>query len=1101
MEQIYQDKSCEIKFSYSHPNILGVLSGRDIQVFELKTDQSNTNHLQQQPQFNSNTLKQYDDSGNINFNNQFSQQTSFSQKFKLRVVVELDQVQSFEWAKIKNQHFLAAAHQNGKISFVNVNHSKLQSQSSMGTGSLVYTGKVEKEFFTGNMIQNPRQCNTIAWNPHEQNIFAAGYEQVKNESSLLIWDINRTQNPNYNKIRDTEKQIINNFVGDQTVAKLESRPKPQILFEPRHTFQKINDDIFCLKWFPNSSTELIYGTDKYIRICDTRELQNLSQYEDVHSNQVQAIQFDPFDNIRFASFSEDTIKVFDLRNFKKPLYIIRDESKKEDEQNHFLGFEWSQVRPNVILSFSKKSRDVDVWQLQNQGLEVLKNNQSLSDSTVIQNLQLIQNPVRKIIAQDDVIGICSTPKQLQDKDKIFLYTKNGYIEEQVLNESNRFIFDMSARGHICMSGKQKKTIHSIPFFDSVINYEQLKTRYLQDEETMLDLNQYAYKYNEEGNAFIDTQNIIANRIKAGYFLDTPQRNFTLSLRFRGYNDFYQSQNAIMNSQSVGLKIFWNYINKLQENEGNNIQFVDGILSQLDIGISEGCQRLKDIELFFKSPQNDLEKSDDLLGFKIYTGIKRQNILQFCGWTDYLKAPPPGLGTQQVNTALFQEIKKQNIQTYNDLNRICTQIDDEEKHIQGSISRTCILSALHFDFQRAMGFSSHADPLPKYREDATNSQVLNFVLRNCKKIMSSIGQQMTEQQAQEKLKQLLEDCQLSNFSQDFPTKFGLIINYFDQIGLICRYFNQQLMLQALKEMVIKGIEEGSLETIVLIGLKSPYLFHLLQNYVDKHGDIQSAAYISSYYYTLMNQSNQQPDKRVNTFIQEYRTFLNQLQLWYHRANFDQMQALFSLLLIKTKTRQQDRLLNQIYNRKPIETQLVHKFGINNDPFDKKSYENSAKCFYCNHGFSVKSSVKNYLQISKQKRQVLNSEALFSQINSSSKMQSNHPEKEKTISRLCVECGKSTPNCSVCLQPIGILNPFIELKSKAPTSAVGFGTHSVINQNENQNSIQMKRELEMWFLWCQKCKHGGHTQHILEWFKNQPECSVSNCDCRCNIISNE
>lgn len=44
-----------------------------------------------------------------------------------------------------------------------------------------------------------------------------------------------------------------------------------------------------------------------------------------------------------------------MRNFKKPLYILRDENKKDEDSNHFLGFEWSQIRPNIILSFSKRS--------------------------------------------------------------------------------------------------------------------------------------------------------------------------------------------------------------------------------------------------------------------------------------------------------------------------------------------------------------------------------------------------------------------------------------------------------------------------------------------------------------------------------------------------------------------------------------------------------------------------------------------------------------------------------------------------------------------------------------------------------------------------
>lgn len=51
------------------------------------------------------------------------------------------------------------------------------------------------------MIQNPRQCNALAWNHQDSNIFAAGYEEYKSESTLLIWDITKSVNPNYNKVR------------------------------------------------------------------------------------------------------------------------------------------------------------------------------------------------------------------------------------------------------------------------------------------------------------------------------------------------------------------------------------------------------------------------------------------------------------------------------------------------------------------------------------------------------------------------------------------------------------------------------------------------------------------------------------------------------------------------------------------------------------------------------------------------------------------------------------------------------------------------------------------------------------------------------------
>ena len=62
------------------------------------------------------------------------------------------------------------------------------------------------------------------------------------------------------------------------------------------------------------------------------------------------IKFDPFDQTRFATYSEDALKVFDLRNIRKPLFII-----KEQGDLPIGGFEWSSYRKNLLISFLKKT--------------------------------------------------------------------------------------------------------------------------------------------------------------------------------------------------------------------------------------------------------------------------------------------------------------------------------------------------------------------------------------------------------------------------------------------------------------------------------------------------------------------------------------------------------------------------------------------------------------------------------------------------------------------------------------------------------------------------------------------------------------------------
>jgi calcineurin-like phosphoesterase len=55
------------------------------------------------------------------------------------------------------------------------------------------------------------------------------------------------------------------------VAKLEPKFRPDLIIEPKHTFSKINEDIYALCWFLDSKNELLYGTETHVKVCDTRE--------------------------------------------------------------------------------------------------------------------------------------------------------------------------------------------------------------------------------------------------------------------------------------------------------------------------------------------------------------------------------------------------------------------------------------------------------------------------------------------------------------------------------------------------------------------------------------------------------------------------------------------------------------------------------------------------------------------------------------------------------------------------------------------------------------------------------------------------------------
>lgn len=78
--------------------------------------------------------------------------------------------------------------------------------------------------------------------------------------------------------------------------------------------------------------------------------------------------------------------------------------------------------------------------------------------------------------------------------------------------------------------------------------------------------------------------------------------------------------------------------------------------------------------------------------------------------------------------------------------------------------------------------------------------------------------------------------------------------------------------------------------------------------------------------------------------------------------------------------------------------------------------------------------------------------------------------------CPNCRKPLPRCSLCLLHMGT------------TTTSGF-----------YNPVGIKsKPFQKWFSWCQTCRHGGHTEHLAEWFKTHSECPVTCCNCKCFAI---
>ncbi|CAG9761033.1 unnamed protein product [Ceutorhynchus assimilis] len=71
--------------------------------------------------------------------------------------------------------------------------------------------------------------------------------------------------------------------------------------------------------------------------------------------------------------------------------------------------------------------------------------------------------------------------------------------------------------------------------------------------------------------------------------------------------------------------------------------------------------------------------------------------------------------------------------------------------------------------------------------------------------------------------------------------------------------------------------------------------------------------------------------------------------------------------------------------------------------------------------------------------------------------------------CPHCRKPLPRCIICLMTMG--TSISDIDCISPQS------------------------FDNWFTWCQSCRHGGHSRHITNWFKEHLECPMVGCSCKC------
>jgi WD repeat-containing protein mio len=275
---------------------------------------------------------------------------------------------------------------------------------------------------------------------------------------------------------------------------------------------------------------------------------------------------------------------------------------------------------------------------------------------------------------------------------------------------------------------------------------------------------------------------------------------------------------------------------------------------------------------------------------------------------------------------------------------------------------------------------------------------------------------------------------------------------DRVALACRFLPQDEMKVYLVRCMEECNRSGNLEGLVVTGLSKSGI-GILQTFVDRHVDIQTASLIVS---RVVIPAQWTTERKVCVeWVELYRNLLNTWQMWETRAMFDVERA----ELLRTMKSRDTADGNQFNQQRRIQSQRNrpnHRSPVP-DVLSVVPAQIEVRCNYCSSPLSLK-----------QNQGVTNAWL--------SKMQ--------PLLNCCPQCRKPLPRCSVCLLSMSALNPYTELMRER-------------RENSSAMASLSSQNFAEWWSWCTRCRHGGHSHHLLGWFSVHKICPVSGCDCQCEF----
>ncbi|KAI1320079.1 hypothetical protein EDD11_002051 [Mortierella claussenii] len=296
---------------------------------------------------------------------------------------------------------------------------------------------------------------------------------------------------------------------------------------------------------------------------------------------------------------------------------------------------------------------------------------------------------------------------------------------------------------------------------------------------------------------------------------------------------------------------------------------------------------------------------------------------------------------------------------------------------------------------------------------------------------------------------------------------------DRVGVALRFLSDDELMVYIESTAKVLINSGEIDGIILTGLTETGL-DLITNYVNRTGDIQTAALASS-----VAVPRYFKDPRVEEWIEGYRDLLDRWQLYYTRARFDIARGRCIQQSTLSGVSAADMTPTQIYVRCNFCNQSIAR----NLLIPGVRGRDGRRMIVQGGGGPGAGGVHGGVGLHGHDKQSSMGGMGGQAAGAVPGAPGAGPSASSSKAVVCPSCSKPLPRCAICLLHLGV--PAEGNASLGAWSSLG---HNVTGEKPTS--------FDLWFTWCQTCRHGGHAMHMAEWFDRHTQCPVSDCNCLCS-----